>query len=575
MQLKYKRKLVIIGTILAILISSSCFFLGFVNSLHPKLGMFEIEKVEELNNLLYMYTTKSHNAKYYQVIGYDEYENIVYEKSSKSNKILLDELYLNYRESVSFEVYAYNKKEEKLKSENDYKYTSLDLSFSDNLEHFTVKNNDYNVSFLGDYENAKYTLDLNYEGRKIKTLSIKSENVVIPKELINDLSGKITLKLIKNDKRVINTFNLYANSPVVGNISITNLPISSNIRWDDLNINYEGGVNATRLVVNLYHEGRLENSFETAYTIDGITLPATFFGEGKNYTLELMAVYKDYLEIAKKSQVIIEVGNKETVKPVYTNYNPTNIKNGTKISLKTNTEDAIIYYTVDGSEPTLASLIYTGSIPINEDVTIKTKAIRKNMYDSVTNIYDFHVGEKNLVVYLSPSNQYTNYGIKGSGYTNEKAMMNKLTDYLEDYLKSYGVKVYRNNPSSDINVWISESNYVKSDLHFAIHSNGSQNHSAHGIEIYVDNETSKSLSIANKIYNNLYSIYPYKDEYSNRGVKYSGKSLGEANDLFIKCGTLIEVAYHDYYEDAVWMVENLNLIAENIGNSVLEYYQVK
>jgi len=97
-QLKYKRKLIIIGIILAILVSFSCFFLGFVNSLHPKLGMFEIEKVEEVNNFLYMYTTKSHNAKYYQVIGYDEYKNIVYEKLSKSNKILLDELYLNFKE---------------------------------------------------------------------------------------------------------------------------------------------------------------------------------------------------------------------------------------------------------------------------------------------------------------------------------------------------------------------------------------------------------------------------------------------------------------------------------------------
>ena len=112
MQLKYKSKLIILGIILAILINFSFFFLGFVNSLHPKLGMFEIERVEEVNNLLYMYTTKSNNAKYYQVIGYDEYKNVVYEKNSKSNKILLDELYLDFKESVNFEVYAYNKNEE-------------------------------------------------------------------------------------------------------------------------------------------------------------------------------------------------------------------------------------------------------------------------------------------------------------------------------------------------------------------------------------------------------------------------------------------------------------------------------
>lgn len=154
-------------------------------------------------------------------------------------------------------------------------------------------------------------------------------------------------------------------------------------------------------------------------------------------------------------------------------------------------------------------------------------------------------------------------------------MMNKLTDYLKPYLESYGVKVYRNNPNTDINTWTSESNYVRSDLHLAIHSNASQDKENHGIEMYIDNPTSQSLSIANKIYNNLYNIYPYKDEFSNRGIKYSGKSLGEANDSFIPCGTLIEVAYHDNYNDAKWMVENLKQIAENIGDSILEYYQVK
>jgi N-acetylmuramoyl-L-alanine amidase len=259
---------------------------------------------------------------------------------------------------------------------------------------------------------------------------------------------------------------------------------------------------------------------------------------------------------------------------VYVNYNFTNIKSGSLITLTSNTSDATIYYTVDGTEPDTSSYVYQVPIVINEDVTIKTKAIRKNMYDSEVNTYNFHVGEKKLVVYLSPSNQYANYGASNSGFTNEKAEMNKITDALQAYLKSKGVTVYRNNPSTDINTWLSESNYVKSDLHLAIHSNGSEAHTAYGMEMYVDSANSKSLSIANKIYNNLYAIYPYKDSTSNRGVKYSEKSLGEANDSFISCGTLIEIAYHDNYKDAKWIVDNIDTIAKNIGDSILEYYQV-
>ena len=340
-------------------------------------------------------------------------------------------------------------------------------------------------------------------------------------------------------------------------------------------LNYEGGINATSLVVNLYEKNKLVNNYETSYTRNGIVLPAGFFKENTEYTLDLIAVYKDYYELAKSDRVSISVGEKDTVSPVYVNYNYKNIKENTKVSLSTNTIGATIYYTLDGSEPTFNSLIYKGPLIINKDVTIKAKAVRKNMYDSVVNIYDFHIGEEDLVVYLSPSNQYANYGIKESGYTTEKDMMNKLTNYLEAYLKSNGVKVYRNNSNGDINTWISESNYVKSDLHLALHSNASNEHTAHGIEMYIDNESSKSLSIASKIYNNLYSIYPNKGKYTNRGVKYSGKSLGEANDYFIPCGTLIEIAYHDYYDDAKWMVDHLEEIAKNIGDSILDYYQIK
>ena len=40
----------------------------------------------------------------------------------------------------------------------------------------------------------------------------------------------------------------------------------------------------------------------------------------------------------------------------------------------------------------------------------------------------------------------------------------------------------RNNPYGDINAWNSFSNSVGADFHFAIHSNGSTNHTARGIQ---------------------------------------------------------------------------------------------
>ena len=73
-------------------------------------------------------------------------------------------------------------------------------------------------------------------------------------------------------------------------------------------------------------------------------------------------------------------------------------------------------------------------MPIKNTI-IKTYAAKENMYDSEVNVYEFNVKEKELVVYLSPSNQYSNKGVSQAGYTNERDMMNKLTDYIESNLK--------------------------------------------------------------------------------------------------------------------------------------------
>ena len=60
----------------------------------------------------------------------------------------------------------------------------------------------------------------------------------------------------------------------------------------------------------------------------------------------------------------------------------------------------------------------------------------------------------------------------------------------------------------------------------------------------------------------------------NQGVKYADGSLGEVNDDFIKCGALIEIAYHDNYYDAIWIVNNMEEIAQNIADSILKFYQI-
>ena len=72
---------------------------------------------------------------------------------------------------------------------------------------------------------------------------------------------------------------------------------------------------------------------------------------------------------------------------------------------------------------------------------------------------------------------------------------------------------------------------------------------------------------------NIY--YNKEDELSNRGVKYANGSLAEVNPAYTPCGILIEVAHHDYADDAKWIVENKESIANAIADSILEYFQIK
>ena len=85
--------------------------------------------------------------------------------------------------------------------------------------------------------------------------------------------------------------------------------------------------------------------------------------------------------------------------------------------------------------------------------------------------------------------------------------------------------------------------------------------------------SSPSFAIASNIYENLWQIYDGKDNKDyKRGIKYARGSLGEANDDFVRCGSLIEIAYHDEEHDALWVVNHVREIGENLAQTIISYY---
>lgn len=569
---KYQRTLIIIGICIAIGISFLCFWLGYQNYLEPHLADFSILGIEEQQQNIILKLENSHNAKTYEVMIYNQQGEKIFQATSTTPEIPLKNLNVNYGDILRIEAIAQNKNKTNKKAREIYEYRWNKASFKNNNDRYISTNSGLSLMINGYLPNETYKLKLEYLKEVIYEKEIKTDNIFIPYEKLQGYAGRITAKLYTDQNSLISTYNFYINTPLIGKIKIITPEEQFKTRWNDIKIKFEGGENATDYYLSIFKENTLENRIKLSEITKEYTLSAEYLEEDKNYFFSIEATYLDYHEITKQDGVNIYVGKKEETSPVYVSHNPSFIKQGTKITLQTRSDNAKIYYTLDGSTPTENSILYKEPISINENITLKTYAISQNRYDSAIQEYPFQIQNKQLVVYLSPSNQYLNYGVKSAGFTNEMKEMNKIADVVERKLKENGVRVIRNHPSGNINTWLSESNNIKSDLHLAIHSNASKTN-ARGIEIYVDKPSSKSLSIATHIYQNLYQIYPGKHlKNTNRGIKYAVGSLGEVNDSFIKCGALIEIAYHDNYEDALWMVENREIIGNNIASSILSYY---
>lgn len=87
-----------------------------------------------------------------------------------------------------------------------------------------------------------------------------------------------------------------------------------------------------------------------------------------------------------------------------------NILSGTSVTLATTTAGADIHYTLDGSEPTGSSRIYTGPINLTGDpgtvITIKAIAVKTGMTDSGTLTKQYTIAEPgSLIITATPDNE--------------------------------------------------------------------------------------------------------------------------------------------------------------------------
>ena len=566
---KLKIRTILIALI-TLLIGSLATSYSIVNS-DDFLKSFKITNLTNVNTKYHLEYEKTTNATVYEVIIYDESSEIIFNEKTTENVVDFDLNNLRYDEKYKLVIYAYDKNGESISVKNPYEFTYTEPSFSKDNNLVLDNNEDYTLYIDGELnkDNKNYQIGLYDNNILIYKEEIKDNEYIIKQKYFNGLTQTLTVKLFDNDTEG-NSITLYSNTSPISDITIVSPQNNALLDYQDVPLTFTGGDNATEYILEIFKDDILIK--EVSLNQNRAIISSEFFVKDNNYTFKIKAKYLDYESYSKEATVSFKMKEKETLLPVYINKDSNYVKENSYITLNNPNSKGTIYYTLDGTDPNETSLVYENPILIKENTTIKTIIKEDKSYDSPVSTYNLNIGNKtDYKVYLSPSNQDGNLGVKSVGYTNEEKEMNDLSNYIEKRLKDYNIKVYRNNPNGNINLWVADSRYYGADLHIAIHSNASTNHTSKGIETWINDQTSDTYSLANMIQSDLMNIY-YDKENGNRGVKYSNGALGETR--MPKFGILVEVAHHDYLEDAKWIMHNKELIGNTIADSILKYFGI-
>ena len=173
-------------------------------------------------------------------------------------------------------------------------------------------------------------------------------------------------------------------------------------------------------------------------------------------------------------------------------------------------------------------------------------------------------------LYLSPSLQEYNLYAGGG---NEEYYMNLLADAMEPYLISSGITYIRNDPvTQELSDVIAQSNSSSIDLHLALHSNAAgegKEGRVRGVEVYYNPQNALSRKAAELLAEEMREIYPLPSEIRILPTK----KLAEVVQTNMPA-VLLEVAYHDNWDDAQWIRDNLGSIAQAVVKGVCAYFGI-
>ena len=173
------------------------------------------------------------------------------------------------------------------------------------------------------------------------------------------------------------------------------------------------------------------------------------------------------------------------------------------------------------------------------------------------------------IVFLSPSTQDWNPYVTGSG--SEEYWMNLLADELEPYLYANTIAFVRNTPEMTAASSIAQANQLGGfDFYLALHSNASGEGQAgknRGIIVFYYPTSSDGKRAAELFAAQLRMVYPLPAKVTTQATT----TLGEVRRPRYPAN-LIELGYHDNYDDARWIENNLDAAAQAIARGLTEYF---
>lgn len=173
-------------------------------------------------------------------------------------------------------------------------------------------------------------------------------------------------------------------------------------------------------------------------------------------------------------------------------------------------------------------------------------------------------------IYLSPSVQEHNQYVTGTG--SEEYYMNLIADAMVPYLRANGIAFTRNNPYDTLSQVVAQSNAASYDFHLSLHSNTapeSLSGSLKGPDIYYYADSNEGKRAADIFAAGLKEIYPNP----NLVAIIPNATLGELKKTKTPAN-LIELAYHDNWEDAQWIIDHIHAIARSLSMSLAEYFAI-